>query len=252
MLSGVRGMEGSKERTAGRVKELSMKCSHIAAGVAVAALAAGAAANTVPFVVYENDNFADVSGLNLFVDITDAGNDKVTFRFENQSNNGAIITELYFENTVFSSGSLLGGSVSDSHSNVNFGDPESPHPSNKTPGGFSDIKWGDGPPPHNTTLYFAARDSGSGGIDNGIGMGEWLEVTFDVVGGVTASDIAAAMAKSLIDSYVADGFRIAQHVQSIGSNGDSVWTISYIPTPSAAFLGAAGLLVLARRRRNTL
>ena len=79
---------------------------------------------------------------------------------------------------------------------------------------------------------------------NGINEGgaESLTIRFDYVGGTTFEDVKAALTSGDPD------WRIAQHVQGLGDNGQfSVWSIT-VPAPgSLALVGLAGLAGVRRR-----
>jgi uncharacterized protein (TIGR03382 family) len=197
----------------------------LAAGLLLCAAAGSASAGVrVDLLVYENADNAGIGHLDLWVDVINGGS-TVDFVFHNDSTGPGVVANIYVEmNSLISSGSL--GATSGT---VDFnlgGSPGNPAQPAFLYGGA----WGGN--------EFSAR-ADSPAPSNGIGMGESLTVTFDLVG--SYADVVAALQPG-----AADGFRIAQHVISVGQA--SVWTIN-TPTPgSLGLLGLAGLVAVRRRR----
>ncbi|QKK07868.1 MAG: hypothetical protein HND58_06555 [Planctomycetota bacterium] len=195
-------------------------------------IAAIASADIVPLTVYENADNADVSGLNLFVDVTDGGS-YIEFAFGNSSTTSAVVTAVYVEDTNSIDGWLLNGHISAESTGVNFSDGATP----ANPAQMSDAFGGTWA----GNLYSA--DADSPGPTNGINEtgNESLTLRFDYGGGATFADVLAAL--------TADdpGFRFAQHVQGL-PGGYSVWTTT-VPAPgSLGAIALAGLLAARRRR----
>lgn len=192
-----------------------------AAGVMVTSASAGV---RVDLLVYENADSADTSSLDLWVDVVNGGS-FVDFVFHNDSTGPGVVANVYFEmNSLIANGSIAGQSAG-----VDFDEGGSP-PNPAQPAFLFGGSWGGN--------EFNARAS-SPAPHNGIGSGETLTVRFDLVG--SYGDVLAALKPG-----ATDGFRIAQHVISVGQA--SVWTIN-TPTPGgAALLGVVGLMGLRRRR----
>lgn len=208
-----------------------MRYSAVIAGLAVAVVASAASANRVEMRAF---NAPNLPGLDLYVDVTDDPSGGVTFTFGNDSTNGAIITTIYFEQTGSPSHPLSNAMLSGASTGVLYEPTTGPGPGGGIPNWLGN--------------EFRFDRVSQSGVSNGIAAGESLSISFDSLG-FTASQIASLVANPNQEN----GFRLSQHVQSIsdGEGGDfSVFTVS-IPTPSAAFMGAAGLLILTRRRRGT-
>lgn len=205
---------------------------HISVLGCLCGLATIASADIVNLAVYENSDNADVSGLNLFVDVTDGGS-YIEFAFGNSSSISAVVTAVYVEDTHAIDGWLLNGHISAESAGVNFSDGATPHNPANIGGAFGGAWAGN--------LYSADADSPA--PTNGIGEtgNESLTLRFDYGGGATFADI--------IDALTSDdpGFRFAQHVQVL-PGGFSVWTTS-VPAPgSVSAIALAGLLAARRRR----
>lgn len=211
-----------------------IKCRACVLGACVvAAVGSTVSATPLPFAVYENADSVDVSALSLWVNIAAGPGATVDFTFHNNSSGASIlasVTAIYFEATTnrIADGSLPLGLQSGV---VSFSPGASP---SDPKGGIQG--WGG-----NLAVFGATAPS----AHNGIGPGEWRTVRFDLVNG-TVNDV--------IDDLNNGVFRIAQHVQRLGSNEQSsVWTTIetvVIPLPGVAGLGALGLGLVAIRRRR--
>lgn len=198
--------------------------SRILTGVGLVACAAAfASANRVDLLIFENPGPVDPGTVDLWVDVIDMGS-TVDFVFHNDSTDG-VVSNVYFEQNSL----IMNGSISGSTGTVNFaagGSPNAPAGSIFSYGGT----WGG-------NEYLASANSPA--PTNGIGVGETLTITFDLVG--SYADVLAALQPN-----AADGFRIAEHAVSFGQF--SLWTTN-VPAPGAtALLGLGGLLVSRRRR----
>lgn len=212
-------------RTIGRV---------IAAGALTAAVPAAWASQTFYFSIYENADGADLTGLSLWVKVTDQTS-YADLEFGNSSvnpNDEAVVTKIMFEKTAFSSmylgafGGIVGGEEAPG---VDF-----------SVGGFTGIGgdlWN-----HNTDTLWQV-DADPPPVQKGIDPGEYLPLRVQYANGGTYNDLVAALG---------DGsFRIVMHIQAVGSDSDSVWGVTHvIPLPSAAGLGLAGLLLVGAHRRR--
>jgi hypothetical protein len=210
-----------------------MAMSSHAVSVILLAATGFASAGRIDLTVYENDDGADTTGLDLWVDVVDAG-PFVDFVFHNESTISGFVTSVYFEDRS-AADSLTAGSVFDQSSGVRFSEGATPG----SPAGSIDAFGGDWA----GELFDA--DADNPGPRWGIHVDETLTVRFELVGGASYSDVLA-------DLQSANGMRIAQHVQGLGDS--SVWTTNDVhvnPLPSAAAMGIGGLgLVMGGRRRR--
>ncbi len=153
----------------------------------------------------------------LFVDVTDAGNNQVNFRFFNTGPNASSITQIYFDD-----GTLLGiASITGSSNGVNYQQPTSGQ--NNLPGGNT-IDF-------DSTREFRAFPSPPV-QPNGVNPGEYVDITFNLLSGVNYQDTLDAMALSLANPGVdvTNGLRIGIHVQGY-ANGGSESFVNGSPTP---------------------
>jgi hypothetical protein len=199
---------------------------------------AAASAERIDLFVFENADGAEVSSLDLWVDVVDRGA-YADFVFHNDSTVASTVTNIYIESTDFSTSGLTDGRI------------ENPQPAGV------DFRPGSAPPTPPGSIaaeggawqgnLFSAKAKKPGSGKDGIDPGEHLVLQFDL-DGIAFSD--------LIDALTGDSpaFRIAQHVQGIGEF--SVWTVNgdgenaIVPLPSGAALSLAGLAIVATRRRR--
>lgn len=200
-----------------------------AAAAVIAVGAAGAQASFVNLSVYENADNGDISGLDLSVQLIDQGT-AVDVVFHNASTIPSVVTVVYFEATPASLG-IGGYSIFAQSPGVNFAPGGSPATPAGIPGGF-------GGPWAGTEARFGATAPPSG---NGISPGESLTIRIGL-GSLSSFDI--------IEAIKSGDIRIAQHVQSVGPNSVSVWTVTTVPAPaSLALLALTGVAGGRRRRR---
>jgi len=194
--------------------------------LALAACASAASANRVDLLMFENAGGVDPLIVDLWVDVIDQGS-TVDFVFHNDSTDG-VVAAIYFESNGVSTGLMANGALGATSGIVNFDTPASP---GSPPGSISGFggTWGGN--------LFAA-DADSPAPTNGIGVGETLTISFDLLG--SYGDVLGALQNP--DT----GFRIAQHATSFGQN--SIWTTT-VPAPGAAALLGLGGLIAGRRRR---
>lgn len=194
--------------------------------LALAACATAASANRVDLLMFET-NGVDPVTVDLWVDVVDQGA-TVDFIFHNDSTDG-VVSSIYFETNNVSSGLIANGALGATTGTVNFSvgaTPPSP------PGSISGFggSWGGN--------LFAA-DADSPPPTNGVGVGETLTISFDLLG--SYGSVLSALQNP------DGGFRIAQHAISFGQN--SIWTTNMVPAPGAAALLGFGGLFVGRRRR---
>lgn len=167
----------------------------------------------------------------LFVDVTDAGSNQVSFTFTNTGPNLSSIADVYFDD-----GTLLGiASIDNSSAGVSFSQGANP---GNLPGGNS-IGF-------QTTAGFLA-DSDAPVQPNGVNPGEYLGITFNLLSGVTYMDTITAMQSGT-------DLRIGIHVQGFeyGGSESFINNVTVVPIPAAIWLfgtGLIGLIGVARRKK---
>lgn len=206
--------------------------------IVLAGVAPLAAAERIDLFVFENADNADVSGLDLWVDVVDQGA-YADFVFHNDSSVACFIRSIYVESTGFSGASLADGRIeSPQPVGVNFEPGATP---GNPPGSISGFggPWGGN--------LFDVGAVKPGANKDGVDPGQTLVLQFDY-DGITY--------QQLIDALTGDepAFRIAQHVQGVGGVS-SIWAVneggaSVVPLPGAAAMTLAGLALVAGRRRR--
>jgi len=204
----------------------------VAIAIAGLVIAGPASAERVDLNVFENSSGADVSGLDLWVDVTSSGG-YVDMKFNNDSTISAILTQIYLESNL--SSLLNNGMIYATTGNVHFVPGANP----SSPPGGTNIGW--------VGEFYTAGRVKAGGVSNGIDddavdPDESLTLRFDLLTGKTLDDV--------LSSLVDDG-RVAGHVQGL-PRGASVSVVT-VPLPVAgsaglAMLGAIGLARVVRGR----
>jgi hypothetical protein len=203
---------------------------------AVCALALSAAfvcqANVIyDFKIFNNDYWSSDKQLNFTVAISDEGQNKVGFLFENASLKNSSITAVYFDTgSLFKSAEKIIGS-----SGVSFSATAKSLPAG-----------GELKPAFPKKPFFAA-DADSPPPKNGINPGEWLKIIFALN--------AKESFDSLIKQITTGSSRIGLHIQSL-PDGSSVSAINdttvkppAIPEPATIALLAFGSIAFFRKTR---
>ncbi len=206
-----------------------MKTSYIVIFTLVCTLGVGSAFATIyPFTIFtDNGNFNDDPGINMYMDVWNGGS-VAKFTFYNDSTVQSTITNIYFDDGVLIGATLgiINGSGTD------FDENES-NPNNLPGGniiGFdADREFNIGPepaPPAN-------------GINN-IGVGEWVTIEFDLVGG-TLQDV--------LDELNSSSLRVGIRIQNF-TDGSSESAVNEIPEPATVLVFGLGGLALLRKRKK--
>lgn len=202
-----------------------MRCIRNSALI-LAAAAATANAQTIPFAIFENSSGVSVGGLDLALTLHNGGS-YADLVIANNSTIGGVITKVFVENP--SSFSVSNITIN----NDGVGSKWSSNAPGNVPGSISQYSgvW------EGTLASFKANPSP---MKNGIGEGQYLSLRLNL-GSSSFEELAAAIA--------GQDLRLVAHIQGLGNKGDySVWG-STVPTPGAAAILAVGGAGFIRRRR---
>jgi len=195
------------------MKKLKMKTALLAIAALLLMIAVPAQADTtLGFynITHNNAGSAAIGEAQLFVDVEAASGGRVLFRFRNTGPAASSITDVYFDNGPFGTGSLSWMVViDDSLSGVEFDQWASP---SNLPGANQAT------PSFQTTWGFSA-DSDSPVQSNGVNPGEWLGIYFSLRSGKDFDDV--------LDELASGALRIGIHVQGFAGG----WSESFVNTP---------------------
>lgn len=194
------------------------------------AAATVASAQRFDLFVYENDDGADMSGMDLYFELFDIGG-SVDFVFHNDSTGPMFVSAVYFEDSF---SGLVNGLIQNESAGVDFEPGASPAMPPPPGAGFGGVWLGN--------IFNADAEDPSEQFSINAGVGETLTIRFDL-DGIGFSDVVDALGSD------PRGLRIATHIQGIGGNdGDSAWGVN-VPAP-ATLVAFGGLAALASRRRR--
>ncbi len=172
-----------------------------------------------------NGDYNDSPNINVYMEVFN-GVGTASFKFFNNSTINSSITNIYFDD-----GSLLGIDSVINSAGVLFakdGPTNIPGASNLFPAFEADREFNiaaDPPPYHN-------------GVNNPPPE-EWVQVTFNLLGGGTIDDV--------LDELSTGELRVGIHIQGF-DDGSSESAIA-VPEPASIFILSLGALALARKRR---
>lgn len=189
----------------------------VAVGLSFGVPTEPANATTLDFWQITSNGNEDLTG-QLFVDVTDAGNDQVSFNFRNEVGIASVISEIYFAD-----GTLLGIAEVNNHPDVSFSQGANP---GDLPGGGSIS------PKFETTAGFLASADNPAPHNGVRAAGQFVEIIFDLINGKSFADTILAL--------ISGELRIGLHVTSIGALGGSE---SYVNNPPPAIPLPAGLVL---------
>lgn len=200
----------------------------LAAGIVYFMSVAPLCAVIYPLEIFtDNGLYNDDLGINLYVDVFN-GDGVAKFQFFNDSTVDCSITSVYFDD-----GTLLGISDITNGPGTYFTQPASP---NDLPGGNELI------PPFETTGNFSVEGDpppAHNGINND--AGEWVIVTFDLIGDGKLEDVLGELDNETL--------RIGVHVSSF-EDGSSESAVNGVPEPATICLLGLGAAILRRKRRG--
>ncbi|MBW7992754.1 MAG: hypothetical protein FVQ84_22430 [Planctomycetes bacterium] len=195
-------------------------------------------------VVENNSGMPGIVASQLSVQVTDPGSSQALFTFSNTGSYDFYIADIYFDD-----GALLGiAGIDNSDPGVSFAFPGSP---GNLPGGNTVS------PPFVTsgsTLHHFSADNDPGAA-TGVEPGESVGIVFDLINGMTFTDVISSLyvgfdpsqyytGSGIYDGWALPSLRIGVHVQGID---DGPWgpdksdTFILTPVPPSVIIGILGL-----------
>ncbi len=196
-------------------------------------VAAPLQATLYPLVIFNNATLADDPSLSFYVDVLDAGTDKVDFVFHNKSAIDSTITKVYFDDDDGLLSDIPVPSITNGPGTIFHWDATHailPSGETLTPSFDADFSASANPPP----------------AQNGVDPTEWVKITFDIDGHTFPEVI----------EQINDGtMRIGAHIISIpvvgGENVSvSAVTVTSATTPEPATIALLGLSALSLLRKH--
>jgi hypothetical protein len=164
----------------------------------------------------------------MTVDVSDPGGGRIDFSFENTGPAASSITDVYWDD-----GTLLAiFSITNTPGLVEFSNPATP----------ANLPGANNASPRFVTSAGFSADSDPPVQPMGVNPGEWLTVTFTLIGGQTFADA--------IQDLTDGSLRIGIHVQGYTSGGSESLVNVPAPEPGTFVPVAGGLLALAVQRRR--
>ncbi|MDT8303981.1 MAG: hypothetical protein RQ760_21040 [Sedimentisphaerales bacterium] len=197
-------------------------------------------------VVENNSGMPGIVASQLSVEVTDPGNDQALFTFSNTGSYDFYISDIYFDD-----GALLGiASIDNSDPGVSFAYPSS---LGNLPGG------------NTVSPPFVTSGSASNvpGAASGVGPGESVGIVFDLINGMTFTDVIDSInvgfdpsayytGSGAYDGWTSPSLRIGVHVQGIDGPWGNDQSDTYIltPVPASVIIGMLGICVAGLKLRK--